>query len=138
MRLIRVLVALVVAVVLALLGLAFITHTGPAGDAVVFATDVRGPKVTMDGGLHLERAPQLRILAGRSRKAARWRTVNPLQYASCSVGDRWNGQRCSAAASSGLQLPAGPGTRQVLLLAVGVALAAVPAVTLATNRRPRP
>ena len=96
------------------------------------ATDFRGPKITIDGGPQIERGPQYRVLIGASRKKARWVRVNVAQWAGCAEGDRWNGVLCS---KFDLQLPQAPavGTRQVVLLAVGAAMVAVPILAAVTS-----
>lgn len=94
MRLPRLLLALIVAGVLAVVGFALLAHGKPAVGKV-FATDLRGPKITIDGGPQIERPSQFRILVGDSRHKAQWVKVNAAQYASCATGDEWNGTICS-------------------------------------------
>lgn len=129
-------VVLVVAVVLGFIGLTIVAHSR-APQGTVFRTDVRGPKVTFDGRPRLERGPRFRVMVGHTRKSARWVTVNPVQYASCSAGNTWNGRLCAKAA---LHLPVGMvDGRHVVLLGIGCAVVAAPVISaVIAPRRPRP
>lgn len=132
MRLVRVLVVLALAAVVALVGLAVLAHGQPSQGSV-YDTDARGPKVILDDGPHLERAPRFRLLVGTSRKSARWVEVNAVQYAGCDAGDRWNGQLCAKAAFDlGSIRPSG---RAIALSLIGAAMAVTPlAAGLTTSR----
>ena len=126
------LATLAVAALLVVVGLAVLAHGKPTV-ATVYATDARGPEVTFDGRPKVERGPQFRVLVGDSRKEARWKRVNLVQYTSCTKGDWWNGTLCS---KSDFALPALPGigARGVALTAVCVVMVVVPLLALRGRR----
>lgn len=132
MRLLRPLVALAVAAALVLVGLTALANGRPSVGKV-YDTEARGPKITIDGRPQLERAPQFRIRVGDNSKSARWVQVNPVQYASCSEGDRWNGTLCSKLDINLTGSALAP--RRVVLLLVALTMVTIPIVAAATGKR---